>query len=217
MQGLWVLGLLIGIAALPLLPLYLWFRMSKFPLSTKHFLLALLTGAFSLVLALALQLIFSGVAYRPTLGAVLGEVFLRIALTEELGRFFALLLFFFFEKIVIKEKAQAVPVRAAVGLVAGFGFALVESASYGAADLNNALVRAVTAAPLHGACGARVGRVFSLYAIKPVTAFVQFISAVGIHGLYNLLVISPGIAGIVPVFVSFAALVASMQAMRREL
>jgi RsiW-degrading membrane proteinase PrsW (M82 family) len=217
MSGLLILGLLIGIAALPILPVYIWLRLSKFPLSTTRFLLALLTGAFSLVFALILQLHFSGAAYIQTLGAVLKEVFIDVALTEELGRFFALFLFFFLERFVIKEEVEAVSVKSAIGLAAGLGFALVESASYGAIDMNNALIRAVTTAPLHGACGARVGMVFALYAIKPVNALMQFISAVCIHGMYNLMVISPGIPWIFSILVSLAALISSIQAIRRRI
>ena len=215
MNGFAVLVLVICIAALPIVIVHIWLRITKFPLSTPHFLLALLAGALSLVFALILQMIFTDLGYPRTKLEFLAEVFIRIALTEELGRFLALFLFFILANVVIKEEAQCVPIKTAFGLIAGLGFAFVESASYGASDIHNAVLRAFTTAPLHGACGARIGMAFAFSNTKLFKAFVYFISAVGLHGMYNLMAVSSGAARVIAVLLGATAFIAAIQVIRR--
>jgi RsiW-degrading membrane proteinase PrsW (M82 family) len=236
MAGLWILGLLLCIAALPVLLIYLWFRVRRFPMPARWFLLSLLAGAFSLLIAALLQGCFSRISGYADgtvppgdgMGAFLFTVFIRIALTEETGRVLALGLLF----RLGRPPAGLMPVKgrgskeagrpllpafgAATGLVAGLGFALIESASYGAGDIMIALLRAFTAAPLHGACGARIGLGILGFNAGPYRALWRLLSAVIIHGMYNLMVISPGIPPILPILIAFSALFTAMQVIPRQ-
>ncbi|GHV72612.1 hypothetical protein AGMMS49928_29830 [Spirochaetia bacterium] len=207
MDGLWVLLLLIFTAALPVLLVYVWFKAANIPLSRRWFLLALLAGALSLPLAALMQ------HFLPLPGGYWG-IFIRIALTEELSRLLMVFILFRLKKPAPGAKTGAAR-GAAVGLLAGLGFALVENAYYGAANIGITLVRSFTAAPLHGACGARIGQAAEAIRKAPVRALVRFLSAVAIHGMYNFMIVSPGIAPIFPVLVALFALAASVQAIHR--
>jgi RsiW-degrading membrane proteinase PrsW (M82 family) len=193
-----VLLLLIFIAALPVIAVFLWFRFQRFPMHAPFFLCCLLAGALSVPVAALVQYFIPLAANSLAAGAF--NTFVRIALVEEGSRLPALLL--------LKRIRQAAPDTgeetswaAASGLISGLGFALIESAAFGAVDIRFALLRDFTAAPLHGACGARVGLAALSYQKKPGQALWRFLSAVAIHGAYNMLVVSPRI--------SFLALVLS--------
>jgi RsiW-degrading membrane proteinase PrsW (M82 family) len=200
------------------------------------FLLSLLAGAFSLLIAALLQGLFSrtagygggGFSSGNGMGTLLFTVFIRIALTEETGRVVALGLLFRIARTGVLPLVPSDARRAgfgketrglgalpqafggAIGLVAGLGFALIESASYGAADMLIALLRAFTAAPLHGACGARIGMGLGGFTAGPYRALGRFLSAVILHGMYNLMVLNPGIPPILPILIAFSALFTAM-------
>jgi RsiW-degrading membrane proteinase PrsW (M82 family) len=223
MNGLWVLLLLILIAALPVLPVWVWLRARKFPRSPQWFLLSLLAGALALLIAALLQ--FCSLHVFPDLDQATGPgrffntivtVFIRIALTEEAGRILALGLFFRFRPYQMAAES-ATAYSAATGLLAGLGFAIIESASYGAADMSIALFRSFTAAPLHGACGARIGMGVMTFRERPGQGILRVFSAVAIHGMYNLMVLSPGIPRAFPVLIAFSALASSVQVIRSGL
>ncbi|GHV86906.1 hypothetical protein AGMMS50255_2020 [Spirochaetia bacterium] len=234
MNGLPILFLLILIAALPVFLVYLWFRIARFPMTLPWFLFFLLAGAAALFIALLLQNIFPGALPANTgIAAVIVNIFCKIALTEELGRLLMLLLFFKILNLMGKgippssrapipgringnfRDAGAAPgifsSEAAVwgsvaGLLTGLGFALIEGAAYGAADLGVALLRTFTAAPLHGACGARVGAAAAVYRDHPLPALLRFLAAVAIHGMYNFMILLPGIPTVLAIFIAFSAL-----------
>ncbi|MDR1374269.1 MAG: PrsW family intramembrane metalloprotease [Treponema sp.] len=214
MNGLWVLILLILISALPVLLAYIWFRLSKFPISLPWFLLSLLGGAAALVAAALMQSLAPG-SDKTTLWVVLYTIFIRIALLEEAGRFVVLFLIFGLVRRVKKEHAPLTSAYcAATGLLAGLGFAVIETASYGAADMSIALLRAFTAAPIHGACGSRVGLAALKCARSPVHCVAWFLSAVIIHGVYNFLLVSPGTSRILPILIAFVMLISSVRIIR---
>jgi RsiW-degrading membrane proteinase PrsW (M82 family) len=104
---------------------------------------------------------------------------------------------------------------AAAGLLSGLGFAVIETAVYGAADPGAAIYRVFTAIPLHGACGCRVGIAAVSLHHSPLRALVFFFYAVLIHGIYNFMVVSPGLPWIFPVVLVFAALSSSIHVVRR--
>jgi RsiW-degrading membrane proteinase PrsW (M82 family) len=103
---------------------------------------------------------------------------------------------------------------ALTGLIAGLGFAVMETALYGSANFRIALVRAFTAAPLHGACGARIG--LGAFNIKeePFLALTRFLYAVVLHGMYNFMLISPGIPAVFPIITALVALFSSVEVIR---
>jgi RsiW-degrading membrane proteinase PrsW (M82 family) len=228
MTGLWVLLLLLFISALPVLFTFFWYRRRGIFSSPVWFFAALGAGAAAVFAAAFLQRFFlaAGVLFprEEWPGSVFFRFFIHIALAEELGRFITLRLFFSFHRCRTGASSPAghenpedegSSFGTAVGLAAGLGFAVIESASYGAADLNIALLRAVTAAPLHGACGARVGSAAFTPLKQPGRTLFRLLSAVVIHGMYDFIIISPGLPSVLSVLIAFSALAASVQEIRR--
>ncbi|MDR1863115.1 MAG: PrsW family intramembrane metalloprotease [Treponema sp.] len=215
MNGLWILFLLIFIAALPVFPAFLWFR--KLRLKPLSFLLSLAAGILALLFAAVFQnfLPFPE-AGRPGGGgaasAIFG-VFIRVAFVEEFCKYAALYLLLGWTKG--RKDAGGFASGAAAGLAAGLGFAAVESASYGAADISIALLRAFTAAPLHAACGSRVGAAAELWGKSRLRGASAFFTALMIHGIYDLAIVSPVIPAFLAVLIALTALGSSLAAIRR--
>jgi RsiW-degrading membrane proteinase PrsW (M82 family) len=226
MSGLWVLVLLIFISSVPAIAVYIWFRVTRYPLSLVHFLCSLLAGAAAFFPALLLQNLFPapGTVWTAGKWGLFFQTFLRIALTEELSRFIALSVLFGISARLAAAKSCA-PVSSpvsyshvmqgsAAGLTAGLGFAILESAAYGASDAGLTLLRAFTAAPLHGACGSRIGAAAALLRQHPPQAVFRFLSAVAIHGVYNFMIVRPGFPSITAVLIAFSALISSILAIQ---
>ncbi|MDR1058834.1 MAG: PrsW family intramembrane metalloprotease [Treponema sp.] len=229
MKGLWVLLLLIFISALPVFFAFLWYRRQGIFSSPVWFLAALGAGAAAVFTATLLQRfsLVIGVFFPQGgwPGLFFFNVFIHIAFMEELGRFIVFFLFFRLNRR-LRTRASFAAGRenlenespsfgTAAGLVAGLGFAVIESASYGAADFNIALLRAFTAAPLHGACGARIGTAAFTLSKQPGRALFRLLSAVVIHGMYDFIIINPMLPSALSVLIAFAALAASCQEIRR--
>jgi RsiW-degrading membrane proteinase PrsW (M82 family) len=216
MNELWGLVLLAIITLLPLISVYVWFRISKFPVTLPWFFLAFLGGAGALFIAALIQNLLPSSGGKVTEGFFF-KLFVEIALTEELGRFMVLLLFFrlraFFDKRR-PEKTGPFPWGPAAGMLAGLGFAAVETASYGPANLGVILIRTFTTVPLHGACGARDGAAAFLCTRNPFRAMMRFFSAVIIHGMYNFMVVRTGLFSIFAILIAVTALAASIQEIR---
>ncbi|MCL2192578.1 MAG: PrsW family glutamic-type intramembrane protease [Treponema sp.] len=221
-----VLIVLILISAIPAGAAFLWFRLSRYPFSPRMFLISLLVGATSLFIALFLQNFLASIGILPPLTDRRGlfvEIFVRIAFTEEISRFLLLIpMFLVFRRFnqsqgkEFPEGISADTMGKAAGLIVGLGFGILESAIYGASYPRNALLRAFTAAPLHAACGSRVGSSVMLFRENSTLAVFQFLSAVAIHGLYNLLLVTPGqLSPWIAILVAISALVSSIQAISR--
>jgi RsiW-degrading membrane proteinase PrsW (M82 family) len=212
MKGLWILFLLIFIAALPVFPAFLWFRRLK--LKPLSFLLSLAAGILALLFAAVLQN-FLPFPAGPAGGGpawVLFGVFIRIAFVEEFCKCVTLYPLLGWAK-GRKDAAGFAP-GAAAGLAAGLGFAAVESASYGAADISIALLRAFTAAPLHAACGARTGAAAELWGQSRIRGALSFFAALMIHGIYDFVIVSPAIPSFLAVLIALAALGSSVVSIR---
>ena len=210
MYGL-VLLVIIFISSIPVIAVYVWFRIAKYKFRLVRFLLALLAGAAAFFPALILQ---SFLNFSISAGGRLElfyHVFFRIAFTEELSRLLMLFLFFYIESRVAKDGSEqplswsGVNKGAATGLVAGLGFAILENAVYGASDIRVLLLRAVTAA-LHGACGSRIGAAAVIFRTNPVQALFHIFAATTIHGVYNFMAALPGLPSIMAILVAFSAL-----------
>jgi RsiW-degrading membrane proteinase PrsW (M82 family) len=216
-KGLWVLFLLIFIAALPVFLVLLWFRRLK--IKGLWFLLSLASGIISLLIAAVIQnfLPFPAAGGQIDPSSVLFGVFIRVALVEELSRLITLYPLLRWGHTREGAGGAFVP-GALAGLAAGLAFAAVESASYGAADIGIVLLRVFTAAPLHGACGIRIGAAADLLTgnprKSPVLAAFRFFSAVMIHGIYDLIIAAPGIPAFLSVLIALAALASSLAAIR---
>jgi RsiW-degrading membrane proteinase PrsW (M82 family) len=211
MSGLWILFLLIGISALPVAAVFVWFRVSGYPLSLSWSVCFLGGGIAALFLAAVLQSFFS-FQQRSTLETMLVKTFVQIALTEEGSRLLVLLFIFRLARNWNRYPGKTLPEEAwpsfaaAAGLLTGLGFAVVETAFYGAVDLNLALLRVFTSAPLHGACGGRVGYTAFNLRREPFRGGLRFCAAVAIHGMYNLMIINPGLPAVLSILIAFSAL-----------
>lgn len=219
MQGTWVLITMLIVSSFPVIAVYAWFRFAKYPISPVKFLLALLVGAAAIFPAIIFQNILY--AYSPTSGraALFYNFFFRIAFTEELSRLILLFIFFWVTSLISASKENSQPLSwgdikmgAALGLTAGLGFAILENAIYTAAkmDINLLLLRAVTAAPLHAACGSRVGSAAVMLRTNPVQSILRLLTAVAIHGIYNLMVTMPGFSVIMAILIAFSALITAI-------
>ena len=217
MSGIWILLLLILSAALPAIIVFFWFRARKSAVTLPWFLAALAAGILSLLIVALIQKFFIPLNKNGMneLGHIFFSIFIRIALVEEASRLITLIPLL--KAGSLRKTSQSVDYRsfgASLGLAAGLGFAMIENASYGIADINITLLRAFTAAPLHGACGIRAGAAVFIFAKHPVKSIFLFISAIFIHGAYNLMIVSPALPSILAVLIAFAALFASLPYIR---
>ena len=213
---MWILLLLIFTAALPVFLAFLLFR--RLRLKSLSFLLSLTAGILALLIAAALQNLLpfpeGREPYGRSIASVFFGVFIRIAFIEEFGKYITLRLLLYWTK---SRGDPSFASGAVAGLAAGLGFAAVESASYGAADIGVALLRAFTAAPLHGACGARAGAAAELWGKSRVRGALLFFSALMIHGIYDLVILSPGVPSVLAALIALAALGSSLAAIRPSL
>jgi len=215
MDSLFIIILFSSVSAIAA---FVWFRLARYPFSMPWFSTALLAGATSIFPALFFQYILrtaGGILQPSGKWSFFAEIFIRIALTEELSRFLILLILF---AVVRRVSGDPVRMPNATGLVAGLGFAILESSVYGASNPVNPLLRAFTSAPLHGACGSRVGSSVVLLPERPVQGILRFLSAVAIHGAYNFMLNIPGrFPTIAAVLIVISALVSAIQVIRSEM
>jgi RsiW-degrading membrane proteinase PrsW (M82 family) len=205
MNGILLLLLLILAAALPGIIVFIWFRARKSAVTLPWFLLSITAGIVSLMAAAFIQNFFP--PKQEGLGDLFFGVFIRIALVEEISRLVTLIPIFATANYARKT---GVPFGAALGLVAGLGFAILENAFHGISDIGLTLLRAFTAAPLHGACGIQAGVAVFLFTKNPGKASFYFITAILIHGAYNLIIISPALPSTLSIIIALSALLASL-------
>jgi len=227
MPGFGVLIILLFISSIPAIAVFIWFRFARYPFSLPRFSFSLLAGAISFFPALLLQSVFtagSEIFYAAGKWGFIAEIFVRIAFTEEFSRLIILIILFFIMRRLGSARQQepglsanisAETMASASGLIAGLGFAILESAVYGASNPGNALLRTFTAAPLHGACGFRAGSSIAMFPDRPVQAIFRFLSAIVIHGIYNFMLIIPGFfPSIAAILIALSALATSIMAIR---
>ncbi|MDR0301257.1 MAG: PrsW family intramembrane metalloprotease [Treponema sp.] len=218
MPGPLVLLVLVLISSSPVIAVYAWFRLANYQISLTRFLFALLAGAAAFFPALILQnlLTFSFATQGRT--AVLYNFFIRVAFTEELSRLLMLFIFFFISGRVKPDEDLSRPLTfniikkgTAIGLVAGLGFAILESARYAAADMSISIVllRFFTAA-LHGACGSRVGAAAVMFRTNPFQALMRLLTAVAIHGIFNFMASLSGLPSLMAILIALSAAASSI-------
>jgi RsiW-degrading membrane proteinase PrsW (M82 family) len=221
MSGSWVLIILILISSLPVIAVYVWFRVAKYQFSLTRFLFALLAGAAAFFPALFLQ---EYLALLQPVGsgrmAMFYHFFIYIALTEELSRLLMLFIFFWISGLIKPDGKPGQPLSyntikkgTATGLVAGLGFAILESAVYAASNTGVLLLRIFTAA-LHGACGSRIGAAAVMFRANPVQAIFRVLTAAAIHGVYNFMVSRAGLPWIAAIIIAISALITAILTIR---
>ena len=207
MNRIWILLLLIFAASLPVIIVFLWLRLRKSAVTLPWFLASLAAGIVSLLIATLIQSRFPSPGGSDGFAQVLFGIFIRIAFIEEAGRLLPLVLLL---KAGKRRESNDSAFGAALGLAAGLGFAALENASYGMANINITLLRAFTAAPLHGACGIRAGAAVSVFHQHPAKAIFLFLSAVFIHVAYNLMILIPTLPSALAIPTAFIAFFASL-------
>jgi len=205
MNGIWILLLLIIAATIPAIVVFFWLRSRKPSITLPWFLISLSAGIISFIVAAIIQALFA-FSRREGVWPVLFNIFIRIALIEEASRIIIL----FFLSRATKNRRNSIAFGAAIGLIAGLGFALIESAFYGIANISITLLRIFTAAPLHAACGIRAGTAVFIAPRHPAKAFFLFISSVFIHGAYNMMIVNPAIPSFLAIPTALIAFFASI-------
>jgi len=220
--------LLLLLSSLPVFFARWWFLRQKIPVSFPWFLLSLIAGVLSIFPAGLFQTWTASLASPQGLSFILYSIFVRTALSEETSRLLTQIPLLMIHRRLAEGPGGKGPFYSlpeaslpdreprtfgiASGLTAGLGFALVESAVYSlGSSFKVALLRAFTAAPLHGACGARSGYAIVRFREQPGKALFRFFTAVLIHGVYNLTLINPVIPSAVGVLIALAALFSSIQ------
>jgi RsiW-degrading membrane proteinase PrsW (M82 family) len=222
MPGFWIMLIILLISSIPVIAVYAWFRLAEYPFSVVRFLLALLAGAASFFPALVLQPLINFTINAGSRIQLFYHVFVRIAFTEELSRLLLLFIFFIISGRITQDGIGqpytwgAVKKAAATGLIVGLGFAILENAVYSLRDIDFwlLLLRAVTAAPLHAACGARVGMSAIMFKDYPFQAILRLLTATAIHGIYNFMIVVPGIPSILAILIALTALASSIMVIR---
>jgi RsiW-degrading membrane proteinase PrsW (M82 family) len=205
MNGILILLLLILTAAFPAIIVFFWFKSKKSPLTLPWFLLSLAAGILSFIVAAMIQALFAS-HKSEGLWPLLFNIFIRIALIEEASRVIVLLPL----SKTAKTRRNGIAFGAAIGLTAGLGFAVIESAYHGITNINIALLRIFTAVPLHAACGIRAGTAVFTALQHKAKAFFLFISSVVIHGTYNLMIVNPLIPSFLAIPTALIALFVSI-------
>ena len=210
MTGTRLLLLLLLGSALPAIIIFIWFRARKSAVTLPWFLASLVAGIVSFNVAAIIQSFFPPPGTNG-LAPVFFHIFIRIALLEEASRIITLIPFLVLVKKFMENEMNS---GAALGLAAGLGFALIESAFHGISDINITLLRAFTAAPLHGACGIRAGAAVFYFSENKAKSLFCFISATIIHGAYNLAIISPAFPSLLAILIAIAAFLSSLAYIR---
>ena len=205
MTGIWLLLLLILAAALPAILVFFWLRTKKSAVTLPWFLISVAGGILSILAAALFQQLIP--PRDDGFWQLFFDVFFRIALTEEVSRLFILIPLY----IIGSAHKNSTAFGAALGLAAGMGFAMIENAFHGITDINITLLRAFTAAPLHGACGLKVGFAVFTFGKNKRKAISHFLSAVFIHGAYNMIILNPALPSALAILIAFIALFNSLQ------
>lgn len=203
MKGLGWLAVLSALSAFPLalaVP-YLSRRRPRF--GRLRFLLAALAGFVAVIPAALVQ------AAAPKIGQgandLLFHAFVVIALTEEGSKFLVLRL----SRRWWGAEENAIP----AGVAASLGFAFFETVVYASANPSAILIRAVTAAPLHAACGSWVGRAALAPRSRSLFAFFFFSFALLVHGTYDLTLLVPGFPFFIPILIALSGLAVSLRSL----
>ena len=224
MNGMGAVFFLILTTVIPIIPIYIMFKARNY--GRIRLLLYLAAGLIAVLTAGIIQSLFPPPDIRSGMGSIIFGVFIRISLIEELSRLLTLFLLFripysriplpSFTSIESSIEHSKDFFGAPCGLAAGLGFAAGESIFYGLTDLSTAFLRIFTAAPLHAACGARIGTALSILHKEPLRAITLIITAILIHGMYNFFIWSPGIPWFLPGLVALSALGSSLLAIKHE-
>ena len=217
MRGLGSLFTLILLAALPIVLAYLWLVIRKYQFNIIWFLCSLLAGIISVLIAWFIQMLIPAIT-AETMAGLLIKIIVQTTVPEELSRLLAAFLLIALSKRwkrlnPIEKKSDG----AAAGLIMGLGFVLFETAAYSISNIQITLLRAVTSAPLHAACGIRTGiGAVSFMNRKTASGIWNMVLAILIHTAYNFIILSPRTPLIFLILVVAVSTISSLMYIKAE-
>lgn len=196
MNGSVVLVILFFLSAVPLLVTFPFilrrrpeFRLSAFFLSVGLGLVAVAPAALAQAMLPPL---------RGGYTSLLTHAFLITAGIEEGSKYLVLRIF--------RKRLGPSGEGASAGIAASLGFAFFESVAYASSNPLIALLRAATAAPIHAAGGAWIGRASRAPKLMSAKTFGGIFPALVVHGAYDLALFVTGFPIIVPILIAVACL-----------
>jgi len=200
-KGLVWLTVLLVLSAAPLVAAVSYLARRRPGFGRLRFFLSAIVGFAAVVPAAFVQAAAPAIRQGPI--NLLFHAFVVIALTEEGSKYLLLRL----TRKRWGETENAIP----AGVAASLGFAFFETVVYASTNPSAILIRAVTAAPLHAACGSWVGR--AALASRPcgLQTFFHLAFAVFIHGAYDLTLLVPGFPIFIPVLIAIFGLAISLR------
>lgn len=199
-----VIVIILAVSLIPAAAAVLWERRRGLLLSPYFVLISIGAGVLSIILAMLFSSFLPDFEVSGPLGDMARHI-LRTAVTEEAARLAVFAVLF----AVLRLKPDDGRIQAG-GLLAGLAFAAVETAVHAATNAGVVLIRAISAAPLHGACGIRCAQAARGCEGRAV-AVCRFITAVLVHGCYNLLLSRGGILPAIAVFLAISSLFSAIR------
>jgi hypothetical protein len=221
MSTMLIVVLMILIAGLPVSAGW-WYYRVKHAAPGRLLPAALLAGLAAVLLAAAAQLAIAPLTPQPDLTsgakpAILYKIFVEIATTEELARFLALLVFSpLFKKSMERSGQNKSALMRTFGMLAGFSFAAIETVFFTITSPGSELIRAISAAPLHGACGIRAATAALHLKETPALSAFSLVFAIALHGVYNFLSQRGGPFAYLGVALAVSAFISSAQKIHFE-
>jgi hypothetical protein len=220
MSAVLVVVLMVLVSGLPVL-LGCWYFRAKHAMARRFFFAAALAGIAAVLLAAGAQLLVAPLSPRPNLAAgtkwaILYAIFIEIASTEELARFLTLMVC----TGALKKTLEAAPNKTALvratGMISGFTFAAVETIFFTMTNPDSGIIRAISAVPLHGACGIKAANAVLSGKRSPGLSLLSIVFAIALHGIYNFLVQRGGLFPYLGIALAVTALLSGAQSIRFE-
>jgi hypothetical protein len=217
MSALFFVMLMLLIAGLPI-AVAVWYFRTKHAVAMRVFTVAMLAGLAAVLVAGGTQIFAASFTPQPNLqtGAtwvILYTIFIEIAFTEEMARFLTMLLFV---RLLKKSMCDKPALVKTFGMVAGFSFAAIETIFFTMTNIDAGLIRVISAAPLHGACGIRAGHAILDGKRSIGRSALSILFAVALHGVYNSLMQRGGFFTYLGVALAVTALISGAQSISFE-
>ncbi|GMO20766.1 MAG: hypothetical protein LBG79_06910 [Spirochaetaceae bacterium] len=188
-----------------------WFYINRRGVKLRvYFALVFLGGGvLSLAFAAFAQAFLPEIYLETGIESIFFE-FLRTAFLEEVSRFIVLSICFTLVRRVFRVTLNNA-LASSGGLLAGLSFAALETAAHAATETGALLTRALSAAPLHGACGLRCAQSANCVKGSPVKALGRFASAAALHGFYNLMIPRGGLSSALAIILAISSLISGLR------
>jgi RsiW-degrading membrane proteinase PrsW (M82 family) len=194
-----ILFFLAAVSALPALLFGLWLRRSgKLRAEVSRLLACFGIGVIAVALALVLGSLLPTLRFGSK-GSLLYEVFIRTALVEEAGRFVTFVAAVLIARRVRRQFDWNKQEALAWGMMAGFGFAALETAFFSLSNVNALLFRALSSVLLHAACSGRIALAVWFTFDQETSGRFRYtawhcIAPAAIHGMFDFFLVRGGVS-----------------------